>query len=265
MFLHNLGLGLLRRWYFVLAGVLLSAGACFLTWTVVPPSYQATSTAVLIPPSSLVGENGNPYLYMGGLDQVLTVLTVRLNSPEVAEPLIEGRGNAGFTVERDPTTPGPIMLITATGDSRGHAMQLLEDVVRTVPENLSVMQDQLRIPTFSRVEVMTVVQDEAPELMIKDQLRTLLAVLALCLGLTVLATAVLDRVMTAGKDRRGRRAGPAAEHLSLPVKLMRRKDALEPSSRIPRTASGGRVGDAVELQGNEQELILPTLKAKNLT
>jgi hypothetical protein len=197
---------------------------------------------------------------MGGLDQVLTVLTVRLNSTELAEPLIQSRGNAGFTVERDPTTPGPIMLITATGDSREHAMQLLEDVVRAVPENLSVMQDQLRIPTFSRVQVMTVVQDEVPELMIKDQLRTLLAVLALGLGLTVLATAVLDR---ARRDRRGRRAGPTADQLSLPVKLMRREDAVEPSSGIPRTASGGRLGDAVELQGNDQELIVPTLATKN--
>jgi hypothetical protein len=73
------------------------------------------------------------------------------------------------------------------------------------------MQDQLRIPTFSRVEVMTVVQDETPALMIKDQLRTLLAVVAAGLFLTVLATAVLDRVLTSRKGRKGRRKQPAEE------------------------------------------------------
>lgn len=214
MFLHNLGWGLLRRWYFVLVGILLTAAGGFVTWTVVPPSYEASSTAVLLPPSSLVGENGNPYLYMGGLDQVLTVLTVRLNSTEVAEPLVHGRGNVAFTVQKDSTVPGPIMLVTATAESRESAMQLLRDVVDIVPENLSLMQDQLRIPTFSRVEVMTVVQDAEPELMLRDQLRTLLAAVAVGLAATVLATAVLDRILTNRKTRKMRRTRSHTEATS---------------------------------------------------
>lgn len=215
MFLYSLGQGLLRRWYCVLAGVLMTAVAGLLTMVVVPSTYQATSTAVLLPPASLVGADGNPYLYMGGLDQVLTVLTVRLNSTEVTEPTLQGLDKASFTVEKDPTTPGPIMLITATGDSQQNAMRLMEKVVQIVPDNLVLMQDQLRIPAFSRVEVMTVVQDESAELLLKDQLRLLLAVVAVGLALTVLATAVLDRGLTNRKSRK-ERAGQTDEATSEP-------------------------------------------------
>jgi hypothetical protein len=265
VFLHNLGAGLLRRWYFVLAGVLLTLGGGLFTWSVVPPSYEATSTAVLLPPASLVGEEGNPYLYMGGLDQVLTVLTVRLNSTEVAEPLLQGRGRVEFTVEKNVTTPGPIMLVRATGESRDSAMQLLQDVVAVVPENLIVMQDQLRIPTFSRVDVMTVVQDDEPALMIKDQLRTLLAAVAGGLAMTVLATAVLDRALMNRTIKRGRRTrsggGQAATHGE--VKLDGHRSGVPGSGAldgIPEDDHETMKPSSATLQGGELEL--PTLAPK---
>jgi len=224
MFLHNLGEGLLRRWYFVLAGLLLTGMAAGYTWTAVPPMYRATATSVLVPPSSLVGENGNPYLYMSGLDQALTVLTVRLNSAEVVDPLLQSHRDASLTVEKDVTTPGPIMRVTATDSSREGVMQLLQDAARIVPANLSVMQDQLRIPAFSRVTAMTVVQDDVPALMTKDRLRVILGVIALGLAVTVLGTAVADRMMTRRRNRRGRRTGQTAaqggdEEVELPAIL----------------------------------------------
>jgi hypothetical protein len=169
---------------------------------------------------------------MGGLEQVLTVLTVRLSSTEVAGPLVQGRGNAGFLVEKDPNSPGPIMQITATGDSQDSAMELLGDVVRIIPQNLAVMQDQLRIPTFSRVEVMTIVQDDTAALLIKDQLRMLLAVLAGGLAMTVLVTALLDRVMTSKKKKVGEQHFPASKQIpTLSLKPKLPVVEIQPSSR----------------------------------
>ena len=264
MFLNNLGRELLRRWYFVLAGIILTASCGIFAWTAVPPTYQATSTAVLLPPTSLVGETGNPYLFMGGLDQVLTVLTVRLSSTEVAEPLIHGRGNLSYAVEKDPNSPGPIMLITTQGDSKDSAMQLLDDVARVVPENLIVLQDQLRIPTYSRVGLMTIVRDETPVRLIKDQLRLVLGVVALGLTITVLATALLDRIMTSTtpKRRAGNRGWRSKSSLRLtrPAKSPGEKSEPDTStdSRGDEGAEPAHAGDEVISNQGEHHLPVKT-------
>jgi hypothetical protein len=119
--------------------------------------------------------------------------------------LLQGRGDLSYSVAKDPASPGPIMLISATGNSQAGAMELLDEVIKVIPENLAVMQDQLRIPTFSRVEVMTIVQDHTAVLLIKDQLRVLLGAVAGGLAVTVLVTALLDRVMISKKKRRDER------------------------------------------------------------
>jgi hypothetical protein len=240
MFLNNLGWGLLRRWYIVLAGILITAAGALFVWTAVPPSYQATSTAVLLPPSSLVGDEGNPYLYMGGLEQVLTVLTVRLSSTEVAEPLLQGRGDLTYSVEKDPASPGPIMLISATGNSQASAMELLDKVVQVIPANLDVMQDQLRIPTFSRVEVMTIVQDHTAVVLIKDQLRVLLAAVAGGLAMTVLVTALLDRVMISRRKQREER--PIQPSKQMPALLRKLKTPDVEMQRSARRRAPGAAG-----------------------
>lgn len=264
MFLHNLGWGLLRRWYFVLAGILITAAGGLFVWTAVPPSYQATSTAVLLPPTSLVGKEGNPYLFMGGLEQVLTVLTVRLRSAEVAEPLIQGRGDLSYLVEKDPASPGPIMRITATGNSEASAMELLDEVVQVIPANLVVMQDQLRIPAFSRVEVMTIVQDQTADLLIKDQLRVLLAAVAGGLAATVLVTALLDRVMISRRKKRDERR---IESSNQTPTLLQEPEAphlqIQPSAR--RRAAGlskRNLGGATSPLGRDHEVEIPAAASK---
>ncbi|AXJ09296.1 hypothetical protein [Arthrobacter sp. PM3] len=257
MFLHNLGWGLLRRWYFALAGILITAAGALFVWTAVPPSYQATSTAVLLPPSSLVGEKGNPYLYMGGLEQALTVLTVRLRSAEVEEPLIQGRGDLSYLVEKDPASPGPVMLITATAGSQASAMELLEEVVKVIPANLAVMQDQLRIPTFNRVEVMTVVQDHTAVLLIKDQLRVLLAAVAGGLAVTVLVTALLDRVLTSRRKKRDEHRIQASNQVPalLPEPETPNLESQPTARRRAAGASKGNLGNAL---ARDQEFEIPT-------
>jgi hypothetical protein len=263
MFLHNLGLGLLRRWYIVLAGILVTAAGGLFVWTTVPPSYQATSTAVLLPPSSLVGDKGNPYLYMGGLEQALTVLTVRLSSTEVAGPLLQGHKDLTYSVEKDPTSPGPILHISATGNSQESAMQLLDRVIQVIPGNLQLMQDQLRIPSFSRVEVMTIVQDHTAAVLIKDQLRVLLAAISGGLALTVLVTALLDRVMISRRIRRDERTIQPSEMQALAEAPKASHSVMQRSARrrSPGPAENGQV--AVRLpRPSENEVEVPATASK---
>lgn len=207
MLLRDLGNGLLRRWYFVVIGLLLTAGAALLLSSVVPPVYKGTARVVLIPPESLVTPGGNPYLFLGGLDQALSVLNVRLGSGSVQEKILKGHAGTGYVAEKDIASSGPIILITSEGESPASSLQVLDDVLKVVPQNLEIMQDQLNVPSSSRITAMTIVRESEPQIDGKAQLRAVLAALALGVCVTVLATGLLDRLISSrtGTQRRRRK------------------------------------------------------------
>lgn len=210
MLLHDLGRGLLRRWYFVVIGVLLTACGALLLSSVVPPTHRATARVVLIPPSSLVSTDGNPFLFLGGLEQALGVLTVKLSSDVANEQILQGYPDGSYTAAKDPMSPGPIMLITAESESPESTLQVLDAVLRIVPENLENMQDQLNIPDPSRITALTIVREDATTKVLQSQLRAVLAGVALGLSMTVLLTGLLDRMLISRKKKVGRR------HASVP-------------------------------------------------
>lgn len=194
---------MLRRWYVVIICVALTAAGAFAVGRTVQPAYQSTVTVVLLPPPAVVTEEGNPYLFMGGLDQALSVLSVKLNSAEVAETLL----NVGesYEIAKDPNGPGPLITITAEAGSGPRSEELRDAILDRLPVDLKVMQDDLAVTPESQIGAMTLVQSDEPERMVKEQLRLVLAMAALGLGMTVLVTGVLDRWMLARAARRQER------------------------------------------------------------
>ena len=205
MLLRDLGTGLLRRWYFVVVGVLLTACAALLLSSVVPPTYKGTARVVLLPPASLVTPGGNPYLFLGGLDQALSVLSVRLGSGSVQEEIVKGHAGTGYVAEKDLASSGPIMLITSESESPESSLQMLDDVLKVVPQNLVIMQDQLNVPASSRITAMTIVRENEALIDRKSQLRAVLAAVAVGGCITVLVTGLLDRLITSRKGTKRRR------------------------------------------------------------
>ena len=246
MLLHDLGRGLLRRWYFVVIGVLLTACGALLLSSVVPPTHRATARVVLIPPSSLVSADGNPYLFLGGLEQALGVLTVKLSSDAASEPILQEHPDGSYTAVKDNMSPGPIMLITAESESPEGTMQILDAVLKIVPENLENMQDQLNIPDPSRITALTIVREDATTKVRQSQLRAVLAGVALGLSLTMLLTGLLDRMLNSRKKNVGRRhasiqgaepqEGPAAAaEDQVPVSRRGTKRSRRPAAEPPAT------------------------------
>ena len=80
MVLSDMLRSLLRRWYIVVLGVILTVAGVYGAYTVTPVTYSATSTVVLLPPEKSVKDGDNPYLYLGGLGQALNVLVITMNS-----------------------------------------------------------------------------------------------------------------------------------------------------------------------------------------
>lgn len=206
MFLHDLGVGLLRRWYLVLVGMLVTGFGAYSLTQVVPVTYEAASSVVLVPPATAVIEGENPYLYMGGLDQALSVLTVRLSSPTVADPILQKRADLNYFVDKDASTAGPIMLVGAEAGNEQETLALLNQVVSVIPDNLKLIQDQLNIPQDARITAMNIVTDTTAKEVNKKQMRTVLAGIAGGMAVTVLGTGLVDRFLIRRGGKKSKRS-----------------------------------------------------------
>jgi len=208
MFLHDLTKGLMRRWYFFILGLALTLCAGLYVYQEVPPTYQATASVVLVPPATAVVEGENPYLYMGGLDQAMSVLMVKMNSAVVSQPILKDKAGLGYSVDRDISTTGPIMVVTADGDTEAETLRVLRNVITVMPQNLKTLQDQLSIPSNARITSMSIVTDEKAKSLNKNQIRMVLAAMAGGMAGTVLLTALLDRLMVARRQRKAVKNAP---------------------------------------------------------
>lgn len=206
MFLQDLAKGLLRRWYLTVIGLLVTLCGAYMVYGVVPLTYKATASVVLVPPATAVVEGENPYLYMGGLDQAMSVLVVKMNSEAVSATLIKDNPGTTYALDRDVTTTGPIMLVTVESTSEAITLQVVDKVLNVIPTNLKALQDQLAIPKTSRITSMNIASDEQAAAQNKNRIRMTLTVAAAGGAATVLLTGLLDRLVMSRKRRRKQRA-----------------------------------------------------------
>lgn len=202
MLLRDLAASSLRRWYLLLAGLILTVAGGYLVLGAVTPTYTATASMVLIPPRDVVVTGHNPYLYLGGLDQAVGVLQVKLNSPEVAKPLESRYRDSQLEVAKDNTAAGPIIEISSTAGSPPDALGLLNDVMDAVPGDLTALQQKLSVPPSSRISVMVLSSDHKATPSHKRQIRFLVVIGAGGIGATVLAAGALDRLLVTRRLRR---------------------------------------------------------------
>lgn len=72
-----------RRWYVVLVGLLLTLPLAYLAAQYVAPTYTMKASVVLLAPEETVGDGGNPYLAMGGLEAAVDVAATGLAADPV--------------------------------------------------------------------------------------------------------------------------------------------------------------------------------------
>jgi hypothetical protein len=189
---------LLRRWYILMVGLLLTAAMCWVVQGRVPVTYEAKGSQVLMPPSATVGE-GNPYLYLGGLSQALDVLIRHVNAAEVTQPVLRAFPGTAFSVEADGSTSGSILVISASGSTPEGTLGVLQAALDKIPAALKDMQDELAIADRVRINVRTVVVDGQATKNNQSQMRlVLLAAGGGTVG-TVLLTAMMDNFLSGRK------------------------------------------------------------------
>jgi len=200
----------LRRWYLVLLGLLATAGLTWFAFTSTAASYQIQATAVLLPGATTVPEQGNGFLYLGGLTPALEVLVRSVNSDTVAEQILgddfdNDDSLAGYTVARDLEASGPIMLVTATGASENEAREILDEVIAVIPERLAALQADVEVPDGSQMTSLTLSVDDRVEVLTTDRTRLLLGVAAGGVVVTVIGTGLIDGLILSARRRRSQK------------------------------------------------------------
>jgi hypothetical protein len=240
MFLRDLYSSAKRRWYFMLAGLVLTAGLAFWIFDVAPVSYEAKASVALIPPPTAVISGDNPFLYMGGLEQALGVLTVKLNSDSVRDPLEALERGSSYLAARDSSTTGPIVQVATEGPTADSALRTLNRALGIMPGEMTSLQDELALPEDARISLLVLAVDQEAALVDQGRTRTVMAAAAVGSVTTLLLTGLLDKLLLRRKSSKHPRRRPDRRIATLAdTPQPRRRDAPlyvpEESSRGTRT------------------------------
>jgi hypothetical protein len=229
---------MLQRWYFTLVGLLITVTLCGLAAIAVPVKYQAKAQILVLPPHTSVGTGGNPYLALGGLQAASDVLARAMSDGKTFQ-LLRSEGITGtYTVARDLTTSGPILLVAADDSTPEGALSTLNGILSQAAPRLSALQDDLNVPQNTRLTSNIFTQDQVASVQRKSQIRAVLVGFAGGVFLTIMLVSAADSALT--RRRRRRAAGnpeePGPDHPEQPRGSSR---TAEPT-RDRRTRSRGR-------------------------
>lgn len=191
-----------RRWYLVVPGLVLAAAATFGAWTLAGDDYQRTATQVLLPGASSVPEDGNPYLYIGGLGQAADIVVRALSSPNVLDPVVRAHPGTDVTVERDPSTSGPVFVITVLAPTDRDAEAAVDSLVATTATVLDELQDEQDISARDRITVMPIFVDDESVVDRKNRLMITAFVAAGSVVIVLALSALADGIVLSRARRR---------------------------------------------------------------
>ncbi|KRD42980.1 hypothetical protein ASE38_01430 [Cellulomonas sp. Root930] len=217
MQLKDLSATLLRRWYLTLGGLLAVGAICIAVFELIPASFETEANVVLLPPESSVGEGGNPYLYLGGLDQATDVLTRALTSDASRTQVLETLGHADYDVLPDWATSGPILIVTGRGTTAEQAEEVRNTVLESVPSTLVVLQKALNVPDDSQITSMVLTSDDEPTAVMKSRMRAVAAAGVASLVGVFMLIGLIDGLLTSRSRGRGRRRVAAAANVRPPA------------------------------------------------
>jgi len=190
-----------RRWLLVVVGFLLTVGLTGVAYVVTKPTYEVTATILLLPPASSAIDGANPYLRLGGLGQVVDLIGVALTDQATQLELQAISKDETDTVQADPRTSSPLLLIDVKDSSPGTALNIRDILVSRAPQRLDDIQSTLGVAKADRITSMVVTLDTQAQEVGKNRLRSAVVAAGLGVALTLVVAALWD----ANRIRRSRR------------------------------------------------------------
>lgn len=214
---------LLKFWYLVLCGVLVALGGAYYMWNHTEPRYTAEASVLLLPPASSIkgtapnGDDSNPLMNLGGLNQARDVLISAMSSASQKEAFDQAFSNTAYTVGVDPLSSGPILVIKTDSERAAEASQSLEFLLGQFSERLVDMQVDLAVPEKSSIESIQLTPPTTPEADAKPQLRAAALTGVGALVATVLLIALIDGLLRYARRSKQRRENELGKETGLEV------------------------------------------------
>lgn len=198
---------LVRRWYVVALGLLLTAGLATAAVWAVPPTYSAAGSVLLLPPGASVPEGSNQLLQLAGLEQPASLIVAYLAGDDVRESFAAKYPDVTYDVVLDPLSRGPLVMMTVRSPSSGTVMDALDAALATVPRALDSLQNQVDAPSASRFASMRLSVDAKPTTVTSSTLRALIAAVGLGMAITLAGAVSLDSLVLRRQQHRAAGTG----------------------------------------------------------
>lgn len=203
-----------RRWPMVIAGLLATAALAGAAFTLMGPSREIKASALLLPPQTSVVSfpaletPGNPFLRLDGMDPALSVLVTQMGAEEMSDRILADAPQTKYTIDGDPLSPAPIIVVTVSGKDAAEASRVLDRVMKQTPVTLKNLQKQAGIPSEARITLVPLVRDQEMTVVWNQLLRLEILIIGVGLIGTLLLAGFWDAIAHTHASRR-ERGGPA--------------------------------------------------------
>ncbi|WP_322748986.1 MULTISPECIES: hypothetical protein [unclassified Frankia] len=213
---------LVRRWYILIIGIILTGLAGVGVHAAIGPTFQAHAAVVILPPTSDSGTTStaasrNPYLSIP-LGNTADVLARIMATDGVRQELKAAHATSPFTIVLV-ADGSPVLEIAATDSSPAAATNTASVLVKVAGTELEKLQVMQNVPKNAMIRASQLISPTEPDVLHGSQIQALLGVVVLGLILSVtvcfaaegaftgrgaaLAAAVRGRRATGSRGRAG--------------------------------------------------------------
>jgi capsular polysaccharide biosynthesis protein len=194
-----------RRWYVTLPVLAVTALVAVTLPPTIDPEYRASGTMILVGPQGTAADQ-NPFV-TAGLGTNAEAAAIVAQSPNSKALVDEQDLSTEYTVEAD----GPVVVITATGETPSVAVETVTFVEQLLDDQLADLQTQAAVPETALLRVVPLIPEVIATPVYQQRLRvTILTVVIGVLVATLLAMAVEGLSRRRTRERR-RERGPSSE------------------------------------------------------
>lgn len=197
-----------RRWYVLVAGIVLVAGLGWVMYVIAPPQYTTRGLVLLLPPVVQSEDGGNPFLNLGGLDIPARVVVASLSSNDEMDLIAKRAPDAEVAVTIEDSTRGPVIAVDVKDPSEATALDTLSFVAGQIPSTLATLQSQIDVPQNVTVRSMPLTMDTTAKRDYSTFIRLLILVVAGGLVLAVAIAFIVDNLTTRRVSARQHRTQP---------------------------------------------------------
>ena len=202
---------LLRRYWVLFAGLILTLGATAYLHTQTPPRYQATARVLLLLPADSRAAEGavSPFLYLpNGLQVLAGIVATGPSSREFQDQMFA----AGLTSQYEVGVEvgSPIITVSVEGRDPENVIATRDQVIEEIEEELLTVQREEETPRRQTAHARVYAIEPTPDLLQGDRTRGMLVALGVGGLLTLLAAFGIDRSLQLRAERRRRNAASGA-------------------------------------------------------